>query len=449
VTGSTPDALLTRLEGLGIRLGLDTLRRLLAALGDPQHRFPSVLVAGTNGKGSTSALLAAMAGAAGYRTGLYTSPHLEAVTERIRLDGHAIAPERLAAHLEKVIATSQALSEGDLPTYFEAMTAAAFLDFAAAGVDLAIVEVGLGGRLDATNVADPVLSVITQIDLDHADQLGPTTTHIAREKAGILRPNRPAVAWVEDPAAAAELRRVAGELGSALHDATQEVRIDGAVPDPDSAGQRVALTTPRGSYDLTLTLPGDHQAANLALAVRAAELLATAGFPRIDPAAIATGAANCRWPGRLERIVLPEGHAMLLDAAHNPAGSAVLAEYLEILKESKGVTVDLVFGVLSDKDAAAMLGRLAPCARRLILTTPASPRAVPPEDLARSLASEHPELAARLLIEPEPGRALERGLDLGADLLVVCGSIYLIGEVRQILRKRFGVPPPADGIATG
>ena len=221
--------ILGRLEALGIRLGLESMRGLLAALGSPQLRFPAVLVAGSNGKGSTAALLAAMAGAAGYRTGLYTSPHLETVEERLRIDGRAVGGERLGELLEEVVACAERRL-GHSPTYFEAVTAAAFLWFAAERVDLAVVEVGLGGRLDATNVCEPVLSLITSISLEHRELLGDTLAAIAREKAGILRAGRPALSWVEDREAAGALREVAAGLGAPLHTAESEVTIAGTAP---------------------------------------------------------------------------------------------------------------------------------------------------------------------------------------------------------------------------
>src|SRR5262245_1693249 len=211
----TPDAILSRLETLGIKLGLDRSRTLLTALGEPQRRFPSVLVAGTNGKGSTAALTAAMTNAAGYRTGLYTSPHLEKVEERLRIDGCMIASDRFAAILADLVTLAER-ETGSPPTYFEAVTLAAFRWFAEERVDLAIVEVGLGGRLDATNLADPILSLITPIGFDHREYLGDTLAAIAREKAGILRSGRPAFAWVEESEATESLRATAAEIKADL-----------------------------------------------------------------------------------------------------------------------------------------------------------------------------------------------------------------------------------------
>lgn len=423
--GVDPVSILSRLEALGVRLGLEKASGLLAALGDPQHRFPAVLVAGTNGKGSTSALLAAMAQAGGYRTGLYTSPHLETVEERLRLGGRAIEPGRLRALLERIVGTAER-ETGTPPTYFEALTVAAFLWFAEEEVDLAVVEVGLGGRLDATNLCDPVLSVITPIGFDHQEFLGNTLAAIAREKAGILRPGRPALAWIEDPEPATAVRESAALVGARLAFAPDEVAIESAEP-LGWEGQAVRLETPVRRYDLRLALLGDHQAKNLALAVRAAEIL------EIGPEAIAAGTAACRWPGRIEAVDLPGGRRAVLDAAHNESGAAVLAAFLSRM----GEPVDLLFGVLADKDYARMVEILAPHARSWVLTTPHSPRAKDPAELAALLPGQH------VIVEPDPGRALDRALALGGKTLVACGSIYLIGEIRKGLRERFGVPPPA------
>lgn len=430
-SGVDPQPILSRLEALGIRLGLERVRALLAALGDPQQRFPAVLVAGTNGKGSTSALVDAMARAAGYRTGLYTSPHLETVEERLRLDGRMIGSGRLGELLAELVAVAEA-ETGSPPTYFEALTVAAFRWFAAEAVDLAMVEVGMGGRLDATNLADPLLSVITPIAFDHREMLGDTLAAIAREKAGILRPGRPALAWIEDEEPAGAVRTAAAGLGTPLRFASDEVRIERIEPQ-GWEGQRVRLSTPVRCYDLRLALLGDHQARNLALAVRVAEVLSELGFERLDARAIAAGAAVCRWPGRLEVVELPDGRRVLLDAAHNEAGAAVLAAFLARL----GEPVDLLFGALEDKDTRGMLSDLAPLARRLVLTKPPSPRATPPEELAALLPDR-----TGVVVEPDPGRALDRALALGGASLVACGSIFLTGEVRKGLRERFGVPGP-------
>jgi dihydrofolate synthase / folylpolyglutamate synthase len=420
------------------------MRGLLAALGSPELRFPAVLVAGSNGKGSTAALLAAMGAAAGYRTGLYTSPHLETVEERLRIDGRAVGGERLGDLLEEVVACAERRL-GHSPTYFEAVTAAAFLWFAAERVELAVVEVGLGGRLDATNVCEPVLSLITSISLEHRELLGDTPAAIAREKAGIMRAGRPALSWVEDREAAGALREVAAELGASLHAAESEVTIAGTVAlAADGAGgwegQKVTLVTPLARRELRIGLLGRHQAHNLALAVRAAELLAGSGFPRLDERALAAGAAACRWPGRGEVVPLPGGRRVLLDAAHNAEGAAALGELLAEIGPRTG-SLDLIFGVLGDKDAGEMLDRLAPLARNVVFTTVPTPRARAAAELPALLRTARPGKSA--LVEAEPAAALDRALALGADTLVACGSIFLVGELRRLLRERFGVPAPA------
>jgi dihydrofolate synthase / folylpolyglutamate synthase len=430
-----PAPILARLESLGIRLGLDRTAALLAALDRPQRRVPAVLVAGSNGKGSTAALLAAMGTAAGYRTGLYTSPHLESVEERIRLDGRAVSRQDLGDRLARVVAAAERAS-GAPPTYFEALTAAAFLGFAEEAADLAVLEVGLGGRLDATNLADPVLSLVTPICLEHREYLGDTLAAIAREKAGIFRPGRPALASVAEPEAAEALRRVAGELGTPLRFAAEELRLE-EVEDRGLEGLRVRLVTPAGRHDLTTALPGGHQAGNLALAAWAAETLAGLGFSRLGPEAIAAGAAAARWPGRLEAVDLPGGRRALLDAAHNGGGAAALAGFL---RRAVAGPVDLLFGVLADKDAAEMLCFLEPLADRIVLTAPPSPRARRPEEVAPLLGGR-----SRVSVEPDLDRALGVALREGAETLVICGSIVLVGEARKRLRERFGVPAYING----
>jgi dihydrofolate synthase/folylpolyglutamate synthase len=457
--------ILGRLEALGIRLGLDSMRGLLAALGSPQLRFPAVLVAGSNGKGSTSALLAAMASAAGYRTGLYTSPHLETVEERLRIDGRAVGAERLGELLAEVVSCAERRL-GHSPTYFEAVTAAAFLWFAAERVDLAVVEVGLGGRLDATNLCEPVLSLITSISLEHRELLGDTLAAIAREKAGIMRGGRPALSWVEDREAAGALREVAAELGASLRAVEDEVTIAAGAPpaadglggsgragdlaapagparSPAWEGQIVTLVTPSARRELRIRLLGRHQTHNLALAVRAAELLAGSGFPALDERALAAGAAACRWPGRGEVVSLPDGRRVLLDAAHNAEGAAALGELLAETGPRTG-SLDLLFGVLEDKDAGEMLAHLAPLARNLVFTTAPTPRARAAAELPALVRPAHPRTP--MLVEPAPAVALDRALALGADTLVACGSIFLVGELRRLLRERFGVPAPASDL---
>lgn len=465
-------AALARLETFGMHLGLDHVRRLLAAVGGAQRGLPAVLVAGTNGKGSTAALLAAVGQAAGYRTGLYTSPHLETIEERIRLDGERIDGGELGTLVLEVVAAGERVLPAP-PTYFEALTAAAFLCFRRHGVDLAVLEVGLGGRLDATNAAEPAVSVITPVALEHQEQLGDTLAAIAGEKAGVMRRGRPTVAWGGQPEVAAALRAAAEAAGAELvllgeGDAGRpagrpppggdlerlaegrpsaggaSTHASSALPLPGAPweGQRIVLATAAGDVELAVPLLGQHQAVNAALAWAAAERMARHGWPRLDAAAFRRGAARWRWPARLEPVSLPAGapcRRALLDAAHNPDGARALARFLADPPAPLAAPPVLLFGVLADKDAAAMLAALAPLAGRLVLTRPPHERGRDPGELFPLLPA-----GTRAEVEPDPGTALDRALALtpaaGADTLVVCGSIYLVGAARTALRHRFGVP---------
>ena len=383
-----------------------------------------------------------MGTAAGYRTGLFTSPHLETVEERIRLDGASIAGGDLAGLLQEILAEAERLSREPI-TYFEALTAAAYLHFARQRVDLAVFEVGLGGRLDATNAGEPILSVICSIGLDHQAHLGDTLGAIAREKAGILRSGVPAVSAVGSPEASAVVRQVAEDLGAPLTSALDEVRREHYRP-LGWRGQELRLRTPRQELDLTIALLGEHQLANLASAVAAAEALAGQGFHGLRGAALERGAEACRWPGRLEVVELPRGRRALLDAGHNVDASRSLRRFLDSVEGE----MHLLFGTLEDKDAGGILEILAPRFRRCVLTRPWSPRARAPEALAGALRHGP---APRL--EDEPEAALDSALeDLAASdarTLVICGSIFLVGPVRGFLRRRFGAPAPAAQILTG
>ena len=425
-------ALLERLEQHGVRLGLETTRLVLSSLGSPEAGFPSVLIAGTNGKGSTAVQLASMLAAAGYRTGLYTSPHLEDITERIRIDGSAVSAGLFGGTLARVVEKAEK-ALGHPPTYFESVTATAFLIFAEQGVDVAVIEVGLGGRLDATNACEPALSLITEIGLEHRQYLGETLTSIAREKAGILRQGRPAWAWVERDEAWEAIRAVGIEVGAELHRGPQAVRLIEA-KQLGWEGQTVKLETSSDTYFVQTPLLGAHQIKNLSLAILGAEGLRALGWNRIDRQAIEQGAGSTHWPGRLERVELPSGRIVILDVAHNEDGAATLAGFLDDVLGR----FDLIFGVLDDKEVSTFLPGLARNARRVILTSPTSSRSMSVDRLALHLADREVES------EPDPAAALHRALEEGDGPLVVCGSVYLVGEVRTVLRHRFGVPQPAS-----
>lgn len=424
--------LLDDLEHFGVRLGLTRIERVLEALGSPQVGLPTVLVAGTNGKGSTAAVLAAIGTAAGYRTGLYTSPHLETVEERIRLDGVQVTTGTLVELVEEVIEAARG-SGDEPPTYFETLTAAALCHFRRAAVDLAILEVGMGGRLDATNASQPMLSLVTPIGLDHQEYLGGTTAAIAREKAGILRPDRPALAVIPDREARSSLTRVAARVGARLALVDVAARLGRRDARP-GRGQSFEVRSERGSYRLESRLEGRHQADNMVLAVVAAERLAELGLERIDRSAIERGVASARWPGRLEWVERPSGGWVLLDAAHNQAGWEALQAYLDGIDRP----FDLLFGALREKLREPVVPPLVGRAARVVLTTPPSARGLAAGELAKWLARP-------VEVEEDPERALERALDVTSEpaadpLLVVCGSLYLVGAVRGELRRRWGVP---------
>jgi dihydrofolate synthase/folylpolyglutamate synthase len=412
---------LARLEALGIRgmkLGLAAIDAACERLGRPERRVPSVLVAGTNGKGSTAATLAAIASAAGLRAGLYTSPHLVDVTERIRIGSDDIAADALDEALGEVFAAADRAPAVPL-TYFEAMTAAAFWLFARRGLDLAVLEVGLGGRFDATNVAPARLSVVTAISLDHVEELGGTVEAIAAEKAGIFRKGRPALVESERPEAREVFRSAARRVGAALHEMAAETRIETGAP--ELSGTPFSLTTPVRSYALRTPLPGAHQVRNAATAARASELLDAP----IDAEAVTRGVAAVRWPGRLERFTA-RGRPVFLDGCHNPDGASALSRFI---REAR-LCPDLVFGAMADKDVESMAAALGPAVRRIRLVPAGSARAATPQELARRFA------AARSDARPaaDVRSALEELLgEPAAESIIVAGSLYLVGEARTLL----------------
>ena len=397
----TPGDGLRWLDALGpqkIRPGLARTRALLAALGSPQSTFRTLLVGGTNGKGSTAAAAASILETAGLRVGLTTSPHLVRVNERVRLCGRDAPDAALGSALALVGAVS---GEGPLrPTYFEALVVAACELFRRARVEVAVVEVGIGGRLDATNVLDPEVSVVTNVDADHLETLGPTLADVAREKAGIFRRGRPA-------------------LTAATGEALDVLRAEAA-----RTGARLVEVPPSPAWDDVSPLAGAHQRANLALAVAAAR-----AFAPLDDATVRRGIAALRWPGRLQAVERPGRRPLLVDGAHNPAGAAALAAYLD----TSGLAgrVDLVFGALGEKAVEGMFGPLAARAGQVVLVAPDSPRAIPPEALAARLGRADLPRAVSLA---DAVAALE-GPE-GAPPILVAGSLVLAGEALALFARR-------------
>src|SRR5687768_13796434 len=327
------------LEQFGIKLGLDNIRTILAALGNPERTWRSIHIAGTNGKGSVAAMVERGLRAAGLRTGRYTSPHLDRIEERVALDGTPVDRatfETVTAHVLEAVEGARARGALTVPpTFFEVSTAVAFEIFRRHAVDVAIVEVGLGGRYDATNVLTPTIAAITSIALDHERHLGNTLSEIAFEKAGIAKAGVPLVVGRLPPEAAARIATVAAEVGATVVDAH-------------------AATSDRRYPPLTLRLEGRHQRDNAAVAVAIMDRW-SALVSHVPTAAIVTGLTDCEWPARLEWLRLPEGGELLIDAAHNPAGAAALASYLE---DTRSPRLPIVFAAMADKDAAGMITAL-------------------------------------------------------------------------------------------
>lgn len=417
-------ASLARLDGLaprGMRLGLDLIRRLLARLGDPQRRVPRVLIAGTNGKGSAAATLSSIFAAAGIPCGLHTSPHLEDVCERVRVAERTVLPEVLDGALARVFAAAD--REPGLPlTYFEAVTGAAEVLFADARCVFAVVEVGLGGRLDATNATDPVLSLVTSIALDHQADLGDTVEAIAREKAGIFRRDGIALCGTDDEAVRRTLREEARRAGARFVEARDAGRILSA--QGGAFSESFTFETPRERYRLTTPLCGAHQRRNAVLAVLAAEFLSER-FPALTREAIERGVAQTSWPGRLEAF--PVGAATVwLDGCHNPEGAKALSGFLA----SRAPGYDLLFGAMADKDIEGIAREILPAARRVVLVAPAVERAALPAELKGRLAGFRGELETAC----STAEGLERLLAGSSGTIVVAGSLYLVGEARRVLR---------------
>lgn len=427
-----PDALqyLYGLQRLGIKLGLDNIRRLLDALGNPERAFRAIHVGGTNGKGSTAALLTAILRTAGYHVGLYTSPHLLNFTERIQVNGEPIGPEAVAALTGEVKAAVDAAfpaAPDDLPshpTFFEVTTALAFLHFARSGVEWAVVEVGLGGRYDATNVLAPDLAVITNVTVEHQDLLGESLEAIAVEKAGIIKAGVPLVSAAAEPALDVLRRSCAEREASLLHvPAAYAWRREVALPD----GQVFHLRGPGGERrDLRIRLLGRHQLVNAATAVAAADALQARGIA-LPETAIREGLAAARWPGRLE--VVGERPRVLVDGAHNPAACRAVRDFLE--EEVPGRRI-LVFGVLKDKDWAGMMAILLPACSATFLCRPPSDRAADPALLLGTAWRLCPDVG--VVSEPAAALAAARALARPGDTLLVAGSLFTAGAALAALR---------------
>jgi dihydrofolate synthase/folylpolyglutamate synthase len=419
------------------KFSLHEIGVLCESLGNPQRQFPSVLIAGTNGKGSTASTLASIAREAGLRVGLYTSPHLDRVNERIRLglpsEGDAEIPDATFARLyfQVIRAAEQLVADGKLPTlpsFFELLTALSFLYFAESKVDLAILEVGMGGRLDATNIVEPLASVITDISLDHQEWLGATIALIAREKAGILRPNGTLITLPQHPEANQAIGEVATELNVRGVPATDYMPIMGTDPIRPYTVQ-IPFNGTTQTIRIDSPLHGAHQHRNLALAIATAiELAQNHGFP-ITPAAIERGIRTTRWPGRMELIQIPGEPEYILDVAHNPAGAWALRAALSATPSNPPQT--LIFACLRDKPLREMTQILFPLFDQVVLAPIHSPRATDVADL--TAAAEATGVPAHPASTVAEAIAIARELTSANGRIVISGSVYLVGEARHLL----------------
>jgi dihydrofolate synthase/folylpolyglutamate synthase len=414
---------LLSLEKFGIKFGLANIATLAAALGHPQTHFKSILIAGTNGKGSVTAMADRALRASGLKVGRYTSPHLVRLEERFAVDGSPVDTATLVELVEDVRQLiDDLLAKGSLespPTFFEVTTAIAFEIFRRARVDIAVLEVGLGGRLDSTNIVQPMAAAITTIDFDHEQYLGNTLAAIAAEKAGVIRRGIPVVVGPLPTEARDVVVSMCKLSGAEFVEADAGVRIEAT---SENGRTSMRITTPRRDYgSVPLGLRGDHQVPNAVVAVRLLEELERE-LP-VTPAAITAGIRDVRWPGRLQMIEVPGGRRVLLDAAHNPAGAFALARYL--MREFPA-PLPIVFGAVRDKDVSLMLKALLPAASTMVMTEPDTARAHTAGDLAAMARKLFP--TAAIDVEPDPARALDRAW---THCPVVCaaGSIFLVGNL--------------------
>ena len=414
---------LLSLEKFGMKFGLVNIQTLATALGHPQKSFKSILIAGTNGKGSVTAMVDCALGTSGLRVGRYTSPHLVRLEERFAIDGAPVKTEVLAGMIEEIrTLIDDLIARGSLeapPTFFEVTTAIAFELFRRAGVQIAVLEVGLGGRLDSTNIVQPIAAAITSIDFDHEQYLGHTLAAIAAEKAGVIRKGIPVVVGPVPTEARDVLVAMCDLVGAEFIEADANIRMESRTEDGRTI---VHLRTPARDYGwVPLGLRGDHQVPNALVAVRLMEEMQR--FVPLSTDSITAGIRDVRWAGRLQMIETTGGRRVLLDAAHNPAGAWALASYL---KREFPEPLPMVFGAMRDKDVALMMRNLLPAVSTMVMTEPATPRAHSAAELAAIALKVAPH--ARIEVEPDPRRALERAWRQ-CPLACAAGSIFLVGNL--------------------
>jgi len=416
---------------------LDVMSSLLAALGNPQRHWPAIHIAGTKGKGSVAAMIDAALREASYTTGLYTSPHLITIRERVRIDGQKISPAGLIDAAEKLRQAIAELNADDLqqPTFFEVYTALAFQAFADAGVEVAVIETGLGGRLDATNVITPMVTVITSIDLDHTHILGNTVQEIAAEKAGIIKPGIPVVIARQGPEVYDVLAERAAQVGAPLLTAPDVAEFGPASPLPvpeasddfEPPTERFVLATDTGPLEVQCTLAGRHQADNAVAAYTALQALADDGFT-VSSSQFQTALAQLHWPARFQ--VAGARPWLIIDCAHNPASARALTSALRRHLEYDKLTI--VLGISADKDIKQILGILCPAADRVIATQADNPRALAAEHLAEAIRQQ---FTGPVSVVPAVSNAIELADELATAQEAICitGSFFVAGEAMEHL----------------
>ncbi len=417
---------LYRLEKFGMIFGLTQVEKILNAIGNPHKEIQAIHIGGTNGKGSTAAMMSSILQKEGYRVGLYTSPHLIRFTERIKVNGKEIEKEEVAALVGWMRKEIEAAGITPPFTFFDFTTAMALHYFKQKLVDLAILEVGLGGRLDSTNVVDPLISIITNIAKDHEDYLGRSILKIAREKAGIIKKGRPLITAATQPQVLRLFSKVCQEKGSPYYRVGKDflyVRAEDRDFDYEGLNRKL--------WGIHLNLKGFHQVINATTALGAMEVLEDLGYC-VSTEAMVEGVREVDWPGRLEMVSSSPG--VILDGAHNPAGAFVLKESLE--KEFQYQHLILLIGIMKDKDIRSMLHLLAPLADHIILTKPHTDRATPPVLLKKALGQN----GKKAEIAEDLKEAIERGLSLTQkeDLLCITGSLYTVGEARAYFQSKGG-----------
>jgi len=426
-------------QAAATKFDLENITVLGERLGRPDRAGPSAHIAGTNGKGSTAAFLESILRQAGFRTGLNTSPHLEKINERLRINGEEISDQAFAETFTRIhVLIEELLAAGKLrahPTYFECVTAMAFRYFARERVEFGVFEVGLGGRLDATNILSPVVTIITRVDFDHENFLGHSLKEIAAEKAGILKPGVPLVLAEQSPEARQVILARARELGCPVIEPARIFRLDHESMRDGSARARIVEVDSAKIFDLAPSLPGRFQLQNALNAFAAARLIQDRGF-KIPDGAIIEGIANTVWPGRLEK--LQSAPDVYFDGAHNPGSARELAIFLD--QNFAGRKIWLIYAALRDKAVDEVAGLLFPHATEVIFTAPSTSRAVSAAQLAE-IAGHH---AAHFSVIPEAESAFEHTLAKAApgDAIFITGSLYLVGQLRHYWKRRAQVATP-------